>query len=329
MDAGLASLRTRVLEQAERRLPALTRLREPEPLPLRLDRRRIYVLPTRFGLAFAVLLVVMLVGALNYGNNPAILLTCLLGATCGASLFAGFRVLSGLRLSGVRASEVHAGDAIVLHLHFLAEGRARRALRLRAGATEVVFAVAESDPAEVALPMPAPQRGWFRPGRLRIWSDYPLGLFQSWSYVHPSATFLVYPAVESPAPPLPAGAGELGEHAHAGASEEHSGLRDYRSSDASRLIAWKASIRHDTLLVRDAERRSGEMLVLDYHALAGLDHESRISRLAAWVLAAEAEQRRYRLRLPDQSLGPGLGLAHRLDCLRALALLPTADGAAV
>ena len=257
------------------------------------------------------------------------LLTCLLGATCGASLFAGFRVLSGLRLSGVRASEVHAGDAIVLHLHFLAEGRTRRALRLRAGATEVVFAVAEPGPTEVALPMPAPRRGWFRPGRLRIWSDYPLGLFQAWSYVHPAAAFLVYPAVESPAPPLPAAAGELGEQMHAGASEEHSGLRDYRSSDASRLIAWKASIRHDTLLVRDAERRAGETLVLDYHALRGLDHEARISRLASWVLAAEAGQRRYRLRLPGHAIGPGLGLAHRLDCLRALALMPDADGAAV
>ena len=63
------------------------------------------------------------------------------------------------------------------------------------------------------------------------------------------------------------------------------------------------------------------MLTLD-------NHEARISRLAAWVLAAEAEQRRYQLRLPDESLGPGLGLAHRLDCLRALALLPSAGGAA-
>jgi uncharacterized protein (DUF58 family) len=328
MNAAIARLRTRVLAEAERRLPALTRLRQPEVLPVRLDRRRIYVLPTGFGVAFGLLLVVMLVGALNYGNNPAVLLTCLLGATCGASLFFGFRMLSGLRLTGVRAGEAHAGEVLALHLRFGADGRTRNALRLRAGETETAFALAAQDDTDVVLTMPTTRRGWFRPGRLRIWTDYPLGLFQAWSWIHPASAFLVYPAIEAPALPLPAGAGQQGEQAHAGASEEHSGLRDYRPSDASRLIAWKASVRHDTLLVRDAEQRSGETLVLAYADLGGLDHESRISRLAAWVLAAEAEQLRYQLRLPGESLGPGLGLAHRLDCLRALALLPDANGAA-
>lgn len=328
MSASIATLRARVLAQAERRLPALTRLRQPEALPVRLDRRRIYVLPTGFGVAFGLLLFVMLIGALNYGNNPAVLLTCLLGATCGASLFFGFRMLSGLRLASLRAGEAHAGEVLPVQFHFGADGRARNALRLRGGAGDVVFTLTATDDTEVALPLPTQRRGWFRPGRVRIWTDYPLGLFQAWSWVHPDAAFLVYPSVEARVPPLPAGAGQQGDQAHAGASEEHSGLRDYRTSDASRLIAWKASVRHDTLLVRDAERRSGEMLVLDYADLGGLDHEARISRLAAWVLAAEAEQRRYQLRLPDESLGPGLGLAHRLDCLRALALLPGAGGAA-
>lgn len=328
MNASIAALRARVLAEAERRLPALTRLRRPEALPVRLDRRRIYVLPTGFGIAFCLLLFVMLIGALNYGNNPAVLLTCLLGASCGASLFFGFRVLAGLRLASLRADEAHAGDRLVLHLRFGADGRARQALRLLGtdAEGEAVFALPAQEDAAIALAFPAKRRGWFRPGRIRIWTDYPLGLFQVWSWVNPDVSFLVYPAIETPAPPLPAGAGQLGEHAQMGASEEHSGLRDYRTSDASRLIAWKASIRHDTLLVRDAERRSGEMLALDYASLGGLDHESRLSRLAAWVLAAEAEQRRYLLRLPGEDFGPGLGLAHRLDCLRALALVPHAAG---
>src|SRR5688500_5838393 len=185
MNAAIARLRTRVLAEAERRLPALTRLRQPEVLPVRLDRRRIYVLPTGFGVAFGLLLVVMLVGALNYGNNPAVLLTCLLGATCGASLFFGFRMLNGLRLTGVRAGEAHAGEVLALHLRFGADGRTRNALRLRAGETETAFALAAQDDTDVVLTMPTTRRGWFRPGRLRIWTDYPLGLFQAWSWIHP------------------------------------------------------------------------------------------------------------------------------------------------
>jgi uncharacterized protein (DUF58 family) len=121
---------------------------------------------------------------------------------------------------------------------------------------------------------------------------------------------------------LPAGDGRVGERIHAGTSEEHAGLRDYRPSDPPRLIAWKASVRHDSLLVRDAERRSGEVLTLDYASLGGLDAEARISRLATWAVAAEHTLHAYSLRLPHETLGPALGADHLRACLRALALMP-------
>jgi uncharacterized protein (DUF58 family) len=321
-----ATLRRRVVAEAERRLPALTRLRRPEALPIRLDRRRIYVLPTRFGLGFTVLLFVMLLGALNYGNNPALLLTCLLGAAAGGSLFFGFRMLSGLALLRMRADEAHAGEALPLRLHFAAGTRARAGLRLRCGEIETAFMLRAGSESDLALNLATTRRGWFRPGRMQLWTDYPLGLFRLWSWLNPDAEFLVYPAPESPPPPLPEGDGRLGERLGLGFSEEHSGLRDYRPSDAPRLIAWKASMRHDQLLVRDAERRSDVALAFDYAALVGLDGEARIRRLTAWVLAAEAAQRSSTLRLPQQSIGPGLGAAHRRACLRALALMP-GDGA--
>ena len=322
---ALADLRVRLLTAAERRLPALTRLRRAEALPIRLDRRRIYVLPSGFGVAFALLLFVMLLGALNYGNNPALLLTCLLGAASGASLFFGFRTLSGLALEQIHADEAHAGEPLPIRLRFAAGPRARASLRLRRGAANSAFALPAHARHDVELTVADARRGWFRPGRVRLWTEYPLGLFHLWSWLHPDAEFLVYPAIESPAPPLPMGDGRLGEQINAGANEEHAGLRDYRTSDPSRLIAWKASVRHDTLLVRDAERRSGEALTLDYFSLHGIDIEARIRRLTAWVLAAEAQQRSYRLRLPHETIGPGLGAQQRQACLRALALLPGPD----
>ncbi|MGH8122583.1 MAG: DUF58 domain-containing protein, partial [Rudaea sp.] len=48
MRAALARRWSNLLILAERRLPALTRLKQPETLPIVLDRHRIYVLPTRF-----------------------------------------------------------------------------------------------------------------------------------------------------------------------------------------------------------------------------------------------------------------------------------------
>jgi len=324
MASALADVRSRILTYAERRLPALTRLRQPEALPAALHRRRIYVLPTRFGLGFAFLLFVMLIGALNYGNNPALLLTCLLGAIAGASLFTGFRAMSGLALAQVRAGEMHAGEASHVRLRFDPGARSRASLRVKLGDDDTAFALPASMPVDVELPFTPPTRGWNRCGRLRVWTEYPLGLFGIWSWINPDVAFLVFPALETKPPPLPPGAGFAGERMAAGDSEELAGLRDYRSNDARRLIAWKASLRHDRLLVRDTERRSGEALTLDYVALRGLDHEARIRRLAAWVVAAETSHASYALRLPEKTFGPALGADHRRDCLRALALLPLA-----
>ncbi|MBX3688899.1 DUF58 domain-containing protein [Dokdonella sp.] len=325
MNPSLAAARNRLLAWAERRLPALTRLREPEALPLQLDRRRIYVLPTRFALGFALLLFVMLLGALNYGNNAALLMTCLLGASAGISLFIGFRAMSGLRLEQLRIGEVHAGDPTHIRLCFAPARRARASLRVRKGETDIAFALPADSAGWVDLPWTPARRGWNSCGRLRLWTEYPLGLFHIWSWAHPDVALLVFPALETDAPPLPDGSGEQGERNMSGEAEELAGLRDYRSNDARRLIAWKASLRHDRLLVRENEFRAGAALALDYAALTGLNHEARIRRLAAWVAAADGSHRPWSLRLPETSLGPGAGPEHRRTCMRALALLPHAE----
>jgi uncharacterized protein (DUF58 family) len=321
MAATVAGFRARALAYAERRLPALTRLRKAETLPVKLDRRRIYVLPTGFGIAFALLLFVMLIGALNYGNNPALLMTCLLAASAGASLFFGFRAMNGLVLARLSASECHAGEPLALRLRF-DTARNRPSLRLHREAIETSFALPESHDDDVVLALPTMTRGWLRPGRMRLSTDYPLGLFRIWSWLNPDAAFLVFPAIESPLPPLPGGTGNKAELTRPGPGDEASGLRDYRVTDPPRIIAWKASARHDALLVRDLERRGDDALVLDYAALHGLDHEAKLRRLTSWVLAAESAQREYALAMPDQTIGPGLGGVHRHACLRALALAP-------
>jgi uncharacterized protein (DUF58 family) len=317
--ARFTDLRARLLRLAERRLPALTRLREAEPLPIRLDRRRIYVLPTRFGLGLGALLFVMLLGALNYGNNPAFLLTCLFGAAAWSSLFFGFRTLLGTCVAQLAGNEAHAGDPLPLHVHF-APGRARANLRLRCAGVERAFALPADRTGDIELALPPAPRGWFRPGRLRLWTDHPLGLFQCWSWIHPAIDIVVYPRPEQPAPPLPSGDGHQGERSGTGNDEDFAGLRDYRPHDPPRLIAWKASARHDSLLTRESEPLAGQAVVLDYAATAPLDAEARLSRLTAWVLAAESLQRRYTLQLPGLCIGPGLGTSHRQACLHALAL---------
>ncbi|MHB8678689.1 MAG: DUF58 domain-containing protein [Rudaea sp.] len=320
--AANASLKTRLFEYAERRLPALTRLKRSEPLPIRLDRHRIYVLPTRFGLMLSALLLVMLLGALNYNNNPALLLTCLLAAAAYQSVFAAFAALNRLEVSAVRAEPCHAGDDLVVGIHFHTASRPRHSLRLRAGNSEISFDLDADGTA--GLRIPTAQRGWLRPGRLRLSSEYPFGLFEVWSWINPEFAALVYPRLETNPPPLPQHGARAQREADRSGGDELAALRTYQTGDPPRNIAWKASARRDELLVKEFETPRGHEVVLDYAALRGLAHEDRLARLAAWVCLAEFQCAPYALSLRETHIDAGLGAQHRHACLRALALAPGA-----
>ena len=306
-------------------LESFERPRAPESLPLRIDRRRIYVLPTRFGLFYGLLVLAMVLGALNYNNNPALLLALLLGTAGLASLVAAHLQLSGLQLDAVSADPVAAGQTLWLRMTFSTrDGRRRRGLRLQHGHAVAGASTGEDGLADVALPLPTRQRGWLEPGRLHISTTQPLGLARAWSRAWPRQRLLVYPRAEPQPPPLPdSGEGVQHSRVHPLGDEPHQ-LRPYRSGDAPRTIAWKHSARRDSLVVREYERARQQDVLLDWNALRHLGHEARISRLAAWVDQAEREGRRYHLRLPGLALGPGRGPDHRHACLRALALLPSA-----
>lgn len=309
----------------------LARPRQREALPVQLDRRRIYVLPTPFGLFFTALVLTMLVGALNYNNNPALMLALLLAGVGLASVFAGHRQLSGLRLLSVEAAPVPAGRPLLLRLHAEADpghlhqgllldmpsapGSGRGALHLRDGR-----GVAE-------LPLPTRRRGLLPVPRLRIACTRPLGLAMSWAYALPAQPLLVYPAAEVDGPPLPEHPAEQGQGQPRRGGEDMHHLREYRQGDPRHAIAWKPSARHASLLVREHEQPRGGELTLDWAWLPNLPDEARIRRLAHWIDEAARQDRHYRLRLPGRAdIGPDSGPTHRHACLRALALLPAAEG---
>ena len=306
-----------------RRVQAWMRPRHAETLPVRLDRHRIYILPTATGLFFGVLLGTMGLGALNFNNNPALLLALLLAGAAQASLIGAHLQLSGLTVGAVAADPVPAGEPLHLKVSLAAsDQRLRRGLRIGHGdaATHATF---DSHGTTVELALPTERRGWLPLPRLQLSTVQPLGLARAWAYAWPQQSALVYPAPEAQAPPLPAPAGDQGRAQVTRAGDDVHHLRAYRAGDAPRSVAWKASARRDSLLVREYEQHRSDQLTLDWTLTAGLAYEQRIRRLARWVDDAEREGRRYALLLPGQPPIPmGLGPLHRHRCLRALALLP-------
>lgn len=308
---------------AEHQLPALTRYRRPEKLPIELHRRRIYIVPTGFGIGFSILLLVMLVGALNYSNNAALLLTCLLGAASSASMLVAFRSLDGLRLSHIQAGHAIAGQPIELALAFDSR-RHRNAIRLdlEHGHLVTAFAVQAHCTTCLQLALPTRQRGWQLLPRLRLWSTWPLGMFRAWSWLYPEQSVLIWPCPETAGPPPHAPADDASRmRLHQG--DELGPLRDYRVGDPQRRIAWKASAHHRDLLVKDVELPQNlPQWQLDWRHLAGLDKEARIARLARWLGEAQARRHSYSLWLPDTHIPVGSGPIHYAHCMNALAQMP-------
>ena len=178
-----------------------------DALPVTLARRRLYILPTRAGVAFAALLFLMLLAGLNYANSLALFLTFLLAAfalvvmqQCHRNLL-GVSVRRGCARRGVRRPPGRAARGAGQR------GR-RRAWRSRPPSTTppvVTGAAAGHARLRLQLPLPPHARGLVRIERVRISTAHPFGLFRAWTWVHAPLELLVYPAPGRPA--APAGAG--------------------------------------------------------------------------------------------------------------------------
>ncbi len=308
----------------------LFRLRSDEAEPIVLRQRRIFIVPTRAGLLFVVVLCTMLVGAINYNLSLGHALVFLLAAIGLVAMLHTFRNLALLEVSAGHASPVFAGESAHFTIHLRnPRAHARRSIALAFGEhAGVSVDVGANAQAAVALPCPAPRRGRLQPGRITLASEYPVGLFRAWSYPSPRLSCLVYP--RPLAWPLPGAAASADRGEVHGplqtdcGDEDFSGLRERQPNDSPRHIAWKAVARdfdHRPLLVKEFAGGAVRELWLDPAQLpADHDLETRLSILAGWVVAAQALQLRYGLRLPGRVLPPAQGEAHYAACLEALAL---------
>src|SRR5690606_18015329 len=218
-------------------------------------------------------------GALNYNNNPALLLVLLLAGTALTSLLLAHLQLSGLELVAVGGEPVPAGTPLPLRVHARAsDGRARRGLRVACPGAQATLSLTD-DSGEAVLAIPTERRGWLALPRLEVSTVRPLGLARCWAWCWPATPVLVYPAPEADAPPLPPGSGQSARAKLQPAGDDVHHLRAYRRGDPRRTIAWKPSARRDTLLVREYEQPQGETLELDWQSLPGMAHEARIRRL--------------------------------------------------
>jgi uncharacterized protein (DUF58 family) len=292
-----------------------------------LGRRQLYMLPTRFGLLFALLLVVQLLTAINYGNGLAYALTFLLGSLAVVSMLYTHRNLYRLRLAAGICAPVFAGETAVFLIHLMNDSDTPRfSVTVMCEKNELVGVdISARGSADAELPVPTTQRGRLTIPPVTVTTRFPLGLLYSWSRrVELEQSCLVYPR---PADSMPRRTRDLetldSMHGLGAGGDDYIGTREFRPGDSPHHVDWKAVARGEGWHIKQFGGGYRPTAWLDWDTLPGLDTETRLSVLTRWVLDAERDGVLYGLRLPEKTLAPANGELHQHECLRALALFGT------
>jgi len=321
------AIAARLRRTLDTRFAAWVRRRQGgDALPVDLHRRRLYILPTRAGVGFTVLLFGMLLAGLNYANSLALFCTFLLAGLVLVAMYLCHANLLGATIVGARVEPAFAGEdgQLELVIDTGAAARFEYCIAAHGAAGEARSTPARAGAAghmTVTLPLPGTHRGVHAVDRIRLSTEWPFGLFRAWTWLHLPLQRIVYPAARGERP-LPQARGDkrraTGDGQETG-DDEWRGLRDYRDGDSPRRIAWKAYARGAPLLVGDYAAEGGDLHAFDFERLALLDLEARLEQLCRWIVDAEQRGEPYSLRLPSGSMAAGRGSAHRHRCLTALA----------
>jgi uncharacterized protein (DUF58 family) len=289
-------------------------------LPATVNRRRIYILPSRFGIMLSVILAAMLIAGLNYNSNLALAFAFLMIGMALVTMHHCNRNLVRLQIDVTPEVDAFAGGEAVFEFALRNDSSVdRRDIEIRCMTAVGMGSVAAKEDESIVVAVPVAERGVRKVNQFELRTYYPFGWFYSWTYVQGSLTIYAAPAPEGTRMLPSAGAQGTASHSETRGDEDFSGLRAYEPGVPLKHMAWKVLARGGEAAVRSYSSLAAQPEWLDWSSLEGLGVEARLSQLCLWVLESDAAQRTYGLRIPGREIAPSGGAAHRFVCLRALA----------
>ena len=306
-----------------------------------LDRRCVYIFPTRHGTMLGAMMMAILLGSINYDNALGYLLSFLLFGLFLIAMLHTYRNLTGLSYIGAEAIPVFAGTQAQFKLAFDNRGKSPRYSLLLAHwprmkrrwrrqrrpivTDSFIASLAANEITLATVAVDAPRRGWLNLQRVRITSVFPLGILRTWAYFEDPAKCLVYPQPEGRLPlPINGLPSEAAASGNSPGNEDFAGFRSYLPGDPIRAIAWKALARQEVVLVKRFTSGGSMRVWLQWADCASLNGtEARLKQLAKWVVDAERLGLSFGLEIPRTRIELGAGATHRHKCLRTLALYDT------
>lgn len=300
----------------------------PQQTPYLLTQRRVYILPTKQGFAFALLLFIMLLGSINYSNSLGYFLTFLLASLSVVTIFHTYNNLLKLSFGNVVCKPSFAGDEASFtvqanNLHHPAR------FSVQTFTPQKIISITdikENSISTLGIKHRFEQRGLIALPRFTIESRFPFGLFRAWAIFQTDQKQLVYPKPSShkQLPVKQAGLSEGKKQLDIG-TDDFRGLRSYAEGDPLQHVHWKGFARHQILQTKEFSSASANELWLNWRDINNGNTEQKLSQLCRWLLLADKAQLHYGLNLPTQVIQPNTGKSHLAACLKQLALYDLPD----
>ncbi len=288
-----------------------------------LNHQRIFILPTKNGLGFVVLISILLLIAFVYQNNLIYILAFFLASVFFVCIIHSFKSLAGLAVQTGKSKAVFAGETAPFTIHL--KGNARYnfpALAIKTTGQDVIETqISTQEYIAITLYSLTRKRGWHRCQTITISSIYPLGFFRAWAPINFDLKVLVYPKPfpsNTPFPESNINSEDAGiwKKNH----EDFFGLNTYQPGDSIRQIHWKTFAKGQGLHSKEFISQENPEIWLDYQQTPGRDKEERLSLLCRWIIEAEKNGLNYGLKLVSTIKKPANGTPHFHECLEALAI---------
>lgn len=297
--------------------------RMPVGKSVTLSQRSSYIWPTGLGYFLVLVILLMLIGATNYQNNLAFLLTFLVAGVGLVTMIFTYKNLQGIEFSLINPGEIFAGDTLSLPVSLKSNTRTKH-FSIGVGLDKKninLVDVPDENFVILAVDIKAEKRGRMTLPRLTVTSVFPFGWLRTWAYFAFNNEVIVYP---KPLEPTRIDSQSQGQESEDGSrvegSEDLYGLRPYQEGEPLARVDWKSYARERGMFVREFASYENADLCFKWEDFPGADQEARLSYLTYMVLEASSNQRNFALELPDSYVEFGEGVAHRQKCLNLLAL---------
>ena len=331
------TLRQRLYQRYWQLLSRYLNKRQPAADKVRLVQKLIFILPTRYGWWFVLLITLLYLLGTNYQNNLILLLCYLLLSVFLVNIVLAYQNMSGLTLQCKQAAEGFAGEAttavvnlsndkkhLMLNMNFVQPDNTKnpdtKDNDAKDSDTRQNETVLLSQPATTAtLNLNGTKRGKYALPRIKITSQYPFGLWRAWSYVALAQHYWVYPTPDADKSVLNSLSDDASQQAKTDAGET---LSPYRAGDSVRHMVWKRLARDPANPVVRQQHFSAqaEPSWVVVPPLSGDALERALRYACQQLLQLEQSGSSYGLKLPALTLPQAKGPQHLQRCLQELAL---------